>query len=58
MHQLIHEIRNGFNGIAAAADALESADPASDTAAEARTIIARQVRALAHRLAEGRRAAP
>jgi hypothetical protein len=52
--QLIHELRNGLNAIGAAADVLGSADPASDTAAEARSIISRQARALAHQLYERR----
>jgi signal transduction histidine kinase len=47
---LIHETRNGLNAITAAADVLESCDAGSDTATEARSIIARQARALALKL--------
>ena len=43
-----HELRNPLGAIAAATDVLQSADEGSDTAAEARSIIARQTRNLSH----------
>ena len=52
--QLIHELRNGLNAVAAAADVLESSDPASEAATEARAIIARQIRMLSNTLYERR----
>jgi PAS domain S-box-containing protein len=45
---LSHELRNPLGAISAAIDVLDSAEPASTTAAEARAIIARQTRNLAH----------
>ncbi|MDB5947829.1 MAG: putative histidine kinase, hybrid [Ramlibacter sp.] len=45
---LSHELRNPLGAISAAVDVLESADADSDTAAEARAIIARQTRNLSH----------
>lgn len=45
---LSHELRNPLGAISAAIDVLEVADPASNTGAEARAIIARQTRNLAH----------
>ena len=45
---LSHELRNPLGAISAAIDVLEVADPASRTGAEARSIIARQTRNLAH----------
>jgi len=45
---LSHELRNPLGAISAAVDVLESADPATETGAEARDIIARQTRNLAH----------
>ena len=45
---LSHELRNPLGAISAAIDVLEVADPASHTGAEARAIIARQTRNLAH----------
>jgi hypothetical protein len=52
--QLIHQLRNGLNAIAAAADVLESCAPASEAAAEAREVIARQTRLLSNTLHEHR----
>lgn len=52
--QLIHDLRNGLNAVAAAADVLESSEPTSEAAAEARTIIARQIRLLSSMLYERR----
>lgn len=43
-----HELRNPLGAISAAIDVLETAQQGSDTAADARTIIARQTRNLAH----------
>jgi signal transduction histidine kinase len=54
--RLEHELRDSLNAIATAADVLETEDPASATAAEARSIIARQTRQLADKLHELRRA--
>ena len=51
---LIHEWRNALNAIGAAADVLASSDPASETAADARDVIARQARLLAHSLHHAR----
>ena len=45
---LSHELRNPLGAISAAIDVLEVADPTSHTGAEARAIIARQTRNLAH----------
>ena len=45
---LSHELRNPLGAISAAIDVLEVADPAGPTGAEARAIIARQTRNLAH----------
>jgi signal transduction histidine kinase len=45
---LSHELRNPLGAISAAIDVLEAADPASRTGVEARSIIARQTRNLAH----------
>ncbi len=45
---LSHELRNPLGAISAAIDVLEIADPGSHTGAEARAIIARQTRNLAH----------
>jgi signal transduction histidine kinase/CheY-like chemotaxis protein len=45
---LSHELRNPLGAISAAIDVLEAADPASKTGTEARSIIARQTRNLAH----------
>ncbi|MDB5943199.1 MAG: putative histidine kinase, hybrid, partial [Ramlibacter sp.] len=45
---LSHELRNPLGAISAAVDVLESAGADSDTAADARTIIARQTRNLSH----------
>jgi PAS domain S-box-containing protein len=45
---LSHELRNPLGAISAAIDVLESADPASRTGVEARSIIARQTRNLSH----------
>ena len=45
---LSHELRNPLGAISAAIDVLDVADPASHTGAEARAIIARQTRNLAH----------
>jgi len=45
---LSHELRNPLGAISAAIDVLEVADPASHMGAEARAIIARQTRNLAH----------
>jgi len=45
---LSHELRNPLGAISAAIDVLDAADPASRTGAEARSIIARQTRNLAH----------
>ena len=45
---LSHELRNPLGAISAAIDVLEVADPAGHTGAEARAIIARQTRNLAH----------
>jgi PAS domain S-box-containing protein len=45
---LSHELRNPLGAISAAIDVLEAADPTSRTGAEARSIIARQTRNLAH----------
>lgn len=56
--QLIHELRNGLNAVAAAADVLESSEPASEAAAEARAIIARQIRMLSNTLYERRSPRP
>ena len=53
--RLSHELRDSLNAIGAAADVLEIEDPASDTAAEARKIIARQTRGLVDKLHELRR---
>lgn len=52
--QLIHDLRNGLNAVAAAADVLEASEPASATAAEARAIIARQIRVLSSTIYERR----
>jgi signal transduction histidine kinase len=43
-----HELRNPLGAISAATDVLEAAPAASESAAEARTIVARQTRNLAH----------
>jgi signal transduction histidine kinase len=43
-----HELRNPLGALSAATDVLEAAPPTSDSADEARTIIARQTRNLAH----------
>ena len=43
-----HELRNPLGAISAAIDVLDAAGEGSETAAEARTIIARQTRNLAH----------
>jgi hypothetical protein len=43
-----HELRNPLGAISAATDVLEAAPPASESADEARTIVARQTRNLAH----------
>ena len=45
---LSHELRNPLGAISAAIDVLEAAEPTSRTGAEARSIIARQTRNLAH----------
>jgi PAS domain S-box-containing protein len=45
---LSHELRNPLGAISAAIEVLESAEPGAPNAAEARTIIARQTRNLAH----------
>jgi signal transduction histidine kinase len=45
---LSHELRNPLGAISAAVDVLEAAEATSDNAAEARAIIARQTRNLAH----------
>jgi signal transduction histidine kinase len=45
---LSHELRNPLGAISAAVDVLESSDATSENAAEARAIIARQTRNLAH----------
>jgi signal transduction histidine kinase/CheY-like chemotaxis protein len=45
---LSHELRNPLGAISAAIDVLEVADPAGHTGVEARAIIARQTRNLAH----------
>jgi len=45
---LSHELRNPLGAISAAIDVLEAAEPASPNALEARAIIARQTRNLAH----------
>lgn len=58
LQKLIHEWRNGLNAIGAAADVLASADPASETAEDARSIISRQARALATSLYEARKPPP
>jgi signal transduction histidine kinase len=54
--RLEHDLRDSLNAIATAADVLETEDPASETAAEARAIIARQTRVLADKLHDLRRA--
>jgi signal transduction histidine kinase len=45
---LSHELRNPLGAISAATDVLDAAEPASTNAAEARAIIGRQTRNLAH----------
>jgi CheY-like chemotaxis protein len=45
-----HELRNPLGAIAAAADVLETAPPASASAAQARAVIGRQTRQFAHRM--------
>jgi len=45
---LSHELRNPLGAISAAIDVLEAAEPQGQTAGEARAIIARQTRNLAH----------
>ncbi len=47
-----HELRNPLGAISAAAEVLEIAPPDSGSAAEARSIIARQTRNLAHMMSE------
>ncbi|MVQ32183.1 ATP-binding protein [Ramlibacter pinisoli] len=47
-----HELRNPLGAISAAADVLEAAPPASNSAGEARAIIGRQARNLAHMVHE------
>jgi signal transduction histidine kinase len=56
--QLIHGMRNALNALSTATDVLASADPASETAAEAREIVRRQTRALSNLLHERRPDAP
>jgi signal transduction histidine kinase len=51
--RLNHELRNGLNAIRAAADVLESVEPGSEPAREARSIIARQTRAMSNTLHDG-----
>ncbi len=48
LSMLGHELRNPLGAISAAIDVLEKADPAGPGAADARAIIARQTRNLAH----------
>lgn len=50
--RLAHELRNPVGAICAAVDVLQSAAADSDTAVEARSIIARQVRVLSDRINE------
>jgi len=45
---LAHELRNPLGAISAAADVLESTHPTSGSAADARSVIARQARQLSH----------
>jgi signal transduction histidine kinase len=45
-----HELRNPLGAIGAAIDVLDAAEPGSASASEARTIIARQTRNLAHKM--------
>lgn len=48
--KLIHDVRNSLNALQAAADVLESVDPASDGAKDAREIIVRRTRELSSSL--------
>ncbi|WBY03250.1 ATP-binding protein [Ramlibacter tataouinensis] len=48
LSMLGHELRNPLGAISAAIDVLETADPAGPEAADARSIISRQTRNLAH----------
>ncbi len=48
LSMLGHELRNPLGAISAAIDVLETADPAGPQAADARSIISRQTRNLAH----------
>ena len=50
--RLGHELRNPLGAMQAAADVLESAEPGSEAAAEARAIVSRQVARLSQRLHE------
>lgn len=52
LSMLGHELRNPLGAISAAIDVLETADPASSGAADARSIIARQTRNLAHMMSD------
>jgi hypothetical protein len=50
LSRLVHDARNVLNAIATAADVLETSEPGSEAAAEGRSIISRQTRALANLL--------
>ena len=52
LSMLGHELRNPLGAISAAIDVLEAAEPGSGSAAEARAIIARQTRNLAHMMSD------
>lgn len=58
LDQLIHAMRNSLNALGAATDVLASADPASDTAAQAREIVTRQARAMSNMLHERKPPSP
>ena len=52
LSMLGHELRNPLGAISAAIDVLDAAEPGSESAAEARAIIARQTRNLAHMMSD------